>query len=143
MLLPALPPDLCCNRIVRMTNLPSPTVQFLAPFASLLGFIAVAFGAFGSHGLAERFTDKTEGWWQTATLYLLVHAAAALAVGISGKGGLVRAGGWCLALGASVFAGTLYAMALGAPSLFGAVTPMGGLLLLIGWMLIGWGTWRQ
>ncbi len=63
----------------------------------------------------------------------MVHAAAALAVSLSGRGGMTVWGGWAFILGAVIFAGTLYAMALGAPRWFGAITPIGGVTLLAGW----------
>ena len=107
----------------------------LSLFGSILGFAGVALGAFGAHGMAARFTPETRGWWETATLYLLVHAATVFAAGLSGKTGLFATGGWVMAAGAVVFSGTLYAMALGAPRWFGAITPIGGLLLLAGWAL--------
>ena len=114
----------------------------LTAFASLLGFVAVALGAFGAHGLADRLDAQALGWWQTGTTYLMVHAVAAFAVALSGRPGLFAWGGWALALGSLVFAGTLYAMALGAPRWLGAVTPLGGLGMLIGWAMIGWGALR-
>lgn len=103
--------------------------------ASALGFLGVALGAFGAHGMASRFTPESRGWWETATLYLLVHAVAVFAAGLSGRTGLFSTGGWTMTAGALVFSGTLYAMALGAPRWFGAITPIGGLLLLAGWAL--------
>lgn len=104
--------------------------------ASILGFAGVALGAFGTHALSSRFDAQAGEWWQTATFYLLVHGVAALAAGLSGRGGLTAAGGWGFLIGAAIFAGTLYAMALGAPRWLGAVTPIGGTALLVGWALI-------
>ena len=103
--------------------------------ASLLGFAGVALGAFGAHGMAARFTPESRGWWETATLYLLVHAVAVFATSLSGRTGLFQTGGWIMLIGAVIFSGTLYAMALGAPRWFGAITPIGGVGLLIGWAL--------
>lgn len=107
----------------------------LALAAASLGFASVAFGAFGAHALGSALTETTRGWWDTATGYALPHAAAALAIAIAGKSGWTRAGGWCLVIGAAVFAASLYAMALGAPRALGAITPIGGVLMLAGWML--------
>lgn len=103
--------------------------------AGALGFASVALGAFGAHGLEGRLTAEAEGWWDTATLYGLTHAAAALAIALSGRAGLARLGGWLFLAGAVIFAGTLYAMALGAPRILGAVTPIGGVALLAGWAM--------
>ncbi len=111
----------------------------LVPAAALVGFLSVAFGAFGAHALDGRLTAEGTEWWHTATLYGLTHAAAALAAGLSGRGGKIVAGGWLIVAGAVIFAGTLYAMALGAPRWLGAVTPVGGISLLAGWVMIGLG----
>lgn len=102
---------------------------------SILGFIGVTLGAFGAHGMASRFTPETRSWWETATLYLLVHAVAIFAAGLTGRTGLFSTGGWVMVIGAVIFSGTLYAMALGAPRWFGAITPIGGVGLLAGWAL--------
>ena len=107
----------------------------LTSFAALVGFFAVALGAFGAHALDGQLTAEGTEWWHTATLYALPHAAAAFMVGLSGRAGLMKTGGWLLAIGAVVFAGTLYAMALGAPRWFGAITPLGGTSMLAGWAL--------
>jgi uncharacterized membrane protein YgdD (TMEM256/DUF423 family) len=115
----------------------------LTTAAALLGFIGVAFGAFGAHALDGQLTDEARGWWTTATTYLLPHAAAALAAGLSGRGGRISVGGWFLVLGALVFAGSLYAMALGAPRWFGAITPLGGLGMLAGWLVLAFGAARK
>lgn len=106
--------------------------------AALCGGLAVGFGAFGAHGLKHRLSIEAMAWWDTATLYLLLHAVAALAIALSGRGGIIQAGGWCFIAGGVVFAGTLYAMALGAPRILGAVTPLGGLAMIIGWWVLAW-----
>lgn len=104
---------------------------------SLLGFVAVALGAFGAHGLEGRLTDVSRGWWETATLYALVHAVLITGLGVARRAGLqgFDAPAMIAAVGVMIFSGTLYAMALGAPRWFGAITPIGGVLLLVGW---GW-----
>ena len=85
--------------------------------------------------MSGRFTPESRGWWETATLYLMVHAVAIFAASISGRTGLFSTGGWVMVIGGLIFSGTLYAMALGAPRWFGAITPIGGLGLLAGWVL--------
>ncbi|MCI4643921.1 MAG: DUF423 domain-containing protein [Hyphomonadaceae bacterium] len=117
-------------------------MSLLVSASASLGFIGVALGAFGAHALDGKLSPEAEGWWQTATLYVLVHTVGALAVGLSGRSGLLAWGGWSLILGALVFSGTLYAMALGAPRWFGAITPLGGIAFLMGWALIGLGGFR-
>jgi uncharacterized membrane protein YgdD (TMEM256/DUF423 family) len=103
--------------------------------AGILGAIAIALGAFGAHGLKDRLAliSDAAGWWQTATFYLLTHAVA---IGAIATRSALPARLW--AIGSVIFAGTLYAMALGAPRWFGAITPIGGSLLIAGWVLLAW-----
>lgn len=111
----------------------------LTRLAALFGFVAVALGAFGAHALEGRLTAEGAEWWHTATLYALPHAAAALAIGLSGRGGMLRLAGFAMLGGAALFAATLYAMALGGPRVLGAVTPLGGLAMLAGWAMAAFG----
>src|SRR5215470_7980602 len=101
------------------------------------GFLAVGLGAFGAHGLKKIASAEALGWWQTAAHYHLLHAVALLLVGVlaAGRPGFDRAG-WAFLLGTLFFSGSLYAMALGAPRWLGAVTPVGGLGLMLGWLLL-------
>lgn len=108
----------------------------ITALSAFAGFVAVAFGAFGAHALESAFDEKQVGWWQTATLYLLVHAALATALSAANAERYSSAT-MVLLGGALLFAATLYAMALGAPRWFGAITPIGGLGMLAGWALIG------
>ena len=111
----------------------------LGLIAGLLGSTAVALGAFGAHGLESVLTAEGTDWWHTATLYALPHSVAALAISLHGNTGLLRKAGWAFAIGTIIFAGTLYVMALGAPRWFGAITPIGGVGLLVGWALCAFG----
>ena len=103
--------------------------------AALNMALAVGLGAFGAHGLKTIANAEQMAWWHTATLYLLVHAVGLLLVGL-----LIRfnyatqATAWLLQLGVIIFAGSLYAMTLGAPRWFGAITPIGGVLMIAGWI---------
>ena len=103
--------------------------------AGVLGAIAIVLGAFGAHGLKDRLAliPEAAAWWQTATFYLLTHAVALGAISAPSRMPVV-----CWASGAAIFSGTLYAMALGAPRWFGAITPIGGALLIAGWVLLAW-----
>jgi uncharacterized membrane protein YgdD (TMEM256/DUF423 family) len=107
--------------------------------AAASGFVAVAAGAFGAHGLSD---PQARDWIRTGASYQLVHAVASLAVlglGLKRPGlvaGLFLGGGL-------VFATTLYAMALGAPHWLGAITPLGGLSLLGGWAALTWQAYRR
>ena len=104
---------------------------------ALWGLVGVGFGAFGAHGLRTVAGAEGLAWWETAARYHLFHALALIAVGLLQQhrpGG--DSAGWCLLLGSAVFSGTLYAMALGAPRWLGAVTPVGGLAMMAGWLLL-------
>lgn len=98
--------------------------------AALSAALAVAAGAFGAHAAAG---EQQAEWLRTGGLYQLVHAVAALAIMGQARGAAIT-----LLIGAAIFALTLYAMALGAPRWLGAVTPIGGTLLIIGWLWAGW-----
>jgi uncharacterized membrane protein YgdD (TMEM256/DUF423 family) len=98
--------------------------------AALSAAIAIAAGAFGAH----RFTGKEADWLRTGGFYQLVHAVAVLALARSVASGPL----WTMLGGAALFAATLYAMALGAPRWFGAITPIGGTLMIAGWLWLAW-----
>jgi uncharacterized membrane protein YgdD (TMEM256/DUF423 family) len=103
------------------------------------GFVGVALGAFGAHGLPRDTAPQALEWWKTAALYHMLHALALVLAGIVGhQGGRVDAACWCWLVGSLVFSGTLYAMTLGAPRFLGAITPLGGVSLLAGWLLLAW-----
>jgi uncharacterized membrane protein YgdD (TMEM256/DUF423 family) len=108
------------------------------------GFLAVALGAFGAHGLQARLADAADGakrlgWWQTAAHYHLMHALALVAVALLvAKAPQARYAGFAFVLGSLLFCGSLYAMALGAPRWFGAITPLGGAGFLVGWAVLAW-----
>ena len=105
--------------------------------------IAVALGAFGAHGLKAIVNSQQLEWWQTATLYWFIHGLGLLLVGI-----LIRLNyatqttAWLLQIGVIIFAGSLYAMTLGAPRWFGAMTPIGGILMIVGWLWLAVSTFR-
>jgi uncharacterized membrane protein YgdD (TMEM256/DUF423 family) len=110
--------------------------RFITVGAALAG-VAVALGAFGAHALKGHIDAQALGWWQTAVQFQMWHALAILGVGFSGSR-QAQLAAWLFAAGTIVFSGTLYALALGAPHWFGAVTPIGGLSLICGWALLGW-----
>lgn len=106
----------------------------LVALAALSGALAVGAGAFGAHGAS----GVAQEWLRTGGLYQLIHALAALvAVRMDAKGP-----GWLFVVGGAIFAATLYAMALGAPRWLGAITPIGGMLLIAGWLWLAWSARR-
>jgi uncharacterized membrane protein YgdD (TMEM256/DUF423 family) len=101
-------------------------VKALAVCAALSGAIAVAAGAFGAHGAEGQAAE----WLRTGGQYQLIHAVAALvAVRMD-----ARVPAWLFVGGGALFAATLYLMALGLPRWLGAVTPLGGAALILGWL---------
>lgn len=102
--------------------------------SGITGFIAVALGAFGAHALDGSMPQQAQGWWDTATLYALIHSVATLFVALHAQ--RLSKAGWAFIIGTLIFSGSLYAMALGAPRWFGALTPIGGVSFLIGWSLL-------
>src|ERR1700761_4123841 len=99
--------------------------------------MAVAAGAFGAHGVTD---PQVKDWLRTGAQYQLVHAVAGLACFSLMRMAIVPAGvaGWVFGLGGVVFGGSLYLMALTGVRVLGAVTPIGGLLLIAGWIAVIW-----
>jgi uncharacterized membrane protein YgdD (TMEM256/DUF423 family) len=104
---------------------------------ALLAAAGVMLGAFGAHALDGRLTAQQALWWQTAVDYQMWHGLGLLLVAALPLRRR-RPAAWCLGLGCLIFSGTLYAMALGLPRWLGAVTPVGGILMIAGWLLLAW-----
>jgi uncharacterized membrane protein YgdD (TMEM256/DUF423 family) len=101
--------------------------------------LGVCLGAFGAHGLRGIIVEAQLGLWETATRYWLVGALGILLFGVfQGRRETSSAPGWLLLLGSTLFAASLYAMALGAPRALGAITPLGGLGLIAGFLSFAW-----
>lgn len=108
--------------------------------AAALGALAVLFGAFGAHALRGRVTPEILNAFETGTRYHFYHTLALLVVAIAG--GNLWNSKWCAracyawCIGIVLFSGSLYAMALTDIRTFGAITPLGGLALITGWILL-------
>jgi uncharacterized membrane protein YgdD (TMEM256/DUF423 family) len=116
--------------------------RVLLGWAGLLGFTAVAAGAFGAHGVTDL---RAKAWLQTGGEYGLIHALATIAAVILARAGLslARAAAWAFLIGGTIFSGSLYLLALSGRLWWGAVTPVGGLGLLAGWALLAWAGFSQ
>jgi len=103
------------------------------------GFLAVAAGAFGAHFLKNRLSAGDLLTFETAARYQMYHALALLAVSAlthARPSATVSASGWCMLLGIVLFSGSLYGLTLGGWKWLGPITPIGGLLLLAGWLML-------
>lgn len=100
-----------------------------------MGFLAVACGAFGAHGLKAALEANGQlANWNTAAHYHLIHSVALLAVALHAP---LRVWAWRLFLaGTIIFSGTLYVLAVTGMKWLGAITPIGGVLLLAGWLVL-------
>ena len=106
---------------------------------AMTGFLAVVAGAFGSHALKSRLSDGMMATFEIGARYQMYHALALLAVAwiaATTWSRLADAAGWCFLGGIALFSGSLYALSLTGVRGLGAVTPFGGVALLIGWLLL-------
>jgi len=109
---------------------------------ALNGFLGVALGAFGAHGLEGTLDPELLRVWNKAVDYQQLHALGLLLVGVLLRFEncrRIRLAGWCLLIGILLFSGSLYALALSGIRPLGAVTPFGGGSFLIGWGLLALG----
>lgn len=120
--------------------------RMLLVVGALLGFAGVAAGAFGAHALEGRLDPDAMAVFDTAARYHLAHALALLAIGAAGArwpDPLWGVAGGLFVAGVAVFSGSLYALALSGVRWLGAVTPVGGLALLAGWIATAVAAWRS
>ena len=132
----------------------------MARFFGLAGVLfagtGVALGAFGAHALAALVSARVLDTWQTAVEYQMIHALALIAVYLLWSRGNpdtasvnrrmsigLKLAGWGFLFGVVLFSGSLYALSLGASSLLGPVTPVGGLSFLIGWTGLAMAIWSR
>ena len=113
--------------------------------AGILLALATACGAFGAHALRATLAPERLALWETAVRYQFFQALGLLGVGLAMRtldGSLLRTAALLIIVGIVLFSGSLYGLALGAPSLLGVLTPAGGLAWIGGWLLFAYGAWR-
>ena len=111
----------------------------LFAIGAILGAVGVALGAFGAHGLKSRVGPDLLAVFETAARYHLLHALAILAAAWATDrwpGGWGIAAGWLFVAGIAVFSGSLYAMVLTGQRWLGAITPIGGMCFIVGWVAL-------
>ncbi|MCH8551767.1 MAG: DUF423 domain-containing protein [Natronospirillum sp.] len=111
----------------------------LLAVAAVLGALGVSLGALGGHAMQDRLSPEQLVTWDTATRYLMWHVLAAVAIGLSARLPLVSAG-WIMLLGAVLFSFSLFGWLLlhFRPLVF--ITPLGGLVMIAGWLWLAWKT---
>jgi uncharacterized membrane protein YgdD (TMEM256/DUF423 family) len=103
---------------------------------AVAGLVAVAFGAFGAHGLRGRLTPEMLAVFETGVRYHMYHALALLAVAALSPhmpGKAIAAAGWLFVAGIVIFSGSLYLLAVTGVTILGAITPIGGVAFIAGW----------
>ena len=123
------------NRLARMT----------VGAGAIAGAAGVALGAFGAHALRGVLDAAALATWHTAVEYQLWHALALLACGVLARQHEVRVlriAAFAFATGIVLFCASLYLLALGAPHWLGAITPLGGVAFIVGWIALAIGTRR-
>jgi uncharacterized membrane protein YgdD (TMEM256/DUF423 family) len=112
---------------------------------ALSGALSVAAGAFGAHALKARLAPDLLAVFDTGARYQALHALALLAVAWActrWPGRAAALAGWCFVLGTLLFSGSLYALALSGVRGLGAITPVGGVLFIAGWIALALAAWR-
>ncbi len=109
--------------------------------------LAVAMGAFGAHGLRNRLDAYSMTVYEKAVFYHFVHALGILLVSLLARTNMISVAGqtraaWFLLIGIVVFSGSLYALALSGVRILGAITPIGGLAFILGWLVLAYEAFR-
>lgn len=120
------------------------TPRLCLAIASILGGLSVAGGAFGAHALKAQLTEKALATFELGTRYQMYHSLALLLVGLLWlqlpTNSWLGYASWAFILGTVIFSGSLYGLSLSGIKVLGAVTPIGGLALIIGWGLLATAT---
>jgi len=122
-----------------------PLVRALIVIGALAAAIAVMLGAFGAHALQERLSERALATWHTGVQYHFIHALALLLLAalwshLASAWGAASAAAFVI--GILLFSGSLYALALGAPRVLGAIAPLGGTAFILGWVGLAIAAWR-
>ena len=113
---------------------------------SLSAFVGVALGAFAAHALKSRLNAELLATFEVGVRYQMYHAFALLAVGWActrWPGAVLNTSGWLFVAGTLIFSGSLYALSLSEMRWLGAITPVGGIALLAGWLCLAWAAWKS
>lgn len=117
-------------------------MQFFIIAGAVNAAIAVIFGAFGAHALKEKLTEKYLAIWETAVQYQMFHALGLIVIGILMSSSLLGPltqlnwAGYLLLAGIIIFSGSLYVLSLSGIGILGAITPIGGVAFIAGWIML-------
>ena len=114
--------------------------------AGVLLALATACGAFGAHALKTQLAPERLQLWETAVRYQFFQALGLLGIGLTLRvipAAALRAAAALILAGVLLFCGSLYALSFGGPRLIGALTPLGGLAWIGGWLMFAYGAWRH
>ena len=110
-------------------------------------FLGVLLGAFGAHGLRQKISADMLAIWNTGVLYHMLHCLGLAIIGLSlkilGDNNWLTFSGWALILGVIIFSGSLYLLAITGIRWLGAITPIGGLSFLVGWLCYAWAIYKS
>jgi uncharacterized membrane protein YgdD (TMEM256/DUF423 family) len=117
----------------------------LIPLGALNAAIAVGAGAFAAHGLRDRLEPRALEVFETGARYQMYHALAMIAAGLIASSAVrgAQTAGWMFQAGIVLFSGSLYALSLTGVKTLGAITPLGGLAFLAGWVWLAWVSFRR
>lgn len=117
----------------------NPVARLFLSIGAFSGALAVMLGAFGAHGLKEKLSAEMMAIYKTGVEYHFYHTLALLAVGIVAMhypSRALSASGWAFVAGIAIFSGSLYALSMSGIRVLGAITPIGGLCFIAGWVLL-------
>lgn len=112
---------------------------------AIAGFFGVALGAFGAHALKEHLSERAQAIYQTAVQYQMIHALALIGLGVWAAQNPsldTQIAGWGFTVGILVFSGSLFALAITDLRFLGAITPLGGISFLVGWIGFAFLAWK-
>jgi len=121
--------------------------QFFLSIGAILGGLSVASGAFASHALREKISDRSLEIFETAARYQMYHALALLLVALlltiyqQSPPPTLLASGWLFIIGIALFSGSLYALSLTNVKILGAIAPLGGTAFIAGWGALAFAAW--
>jgi uncharacterized membrane protein YgdD (TMEM256/DUF423 family) len=107
------------------------TPRLLPALAAFNALLALTFGTFAAHGIKD---PQARQWIMTGVMFQLPHVAAVFGLIAWRNSRAIRSGAWAISVGSLIFAGNLYALALGAPRFIAAFAPIGGTLMMFGWL---------